>query len=222
MIAKPEAVLWDMDGTLVDTEHYFSDAAKDILTSRGGTWTTTIERALMGCTMEDLAATLNAAGAGLDPQQIIDRVVEEVGDRLRISIPWKAGASELLRELRDVGMSTALVTMSPRVLAEMVVGAIPFPAFDVIVTTDDVAHGKPAPDAYVLAASRLGADITQCVAIEDSAPGVSAAVAAGATVIAVPLAETILPMEGYVRWGSLVGRSEKDIMAVHALSLRRA
>ncbi|MDQ1135314.1 HAD superfamily hydrolase (TIGR01509 family) [Microbacterium sp. SORGH_AS 1204] len=220
MTSALAAVLWDMDGTIVDTEDFFTDAARDIVLQSGAAWTDDIEKALVGCTMEVLAATLIAAGVDLDPRLIIDRVVGRVGEQLETAIPWKSGASELLRELRDAGVSTALVTMSPRVLVQQVVAAIPFEAFDVIVTTDDVSNGKPAPDAYLLAASLLEVDIEQCVAIEDSGPGVASAVAAGAAVIAVPLPETPLPDAGYVRWDSLVGRSAQDLALVHARARR--
>ena len=105
---------------------------------------------------------------------------------VRRAVPWRPGARELLAEVREANIPTALVTMSWRRFATEVVEALPAGAFDASVVGDDVERGKPHPDPYLLAAERLGVDIRKCLAIEDSPTGVASALAAGATVLAVP------------------------------------
>ena len=105
---------------------------------------------------------------------------------MKREVPWRPGARELLADVRANQIPTALVTMSWRRFAMEVVDALPAGAFDVSVVGDDVERGKPHPDPYLLAAERLGVDITRCLAIEDSPTGVASALAAGATVLAVP------------------------------------
>ncbi|MEO9328429.1 HAD family hydrolase [Gordonia aurantiaca] len=214
MRRRPAAVLWDMDGTILDTEEYYNDSARGILVAHDVPWTEEIGLALNGCSLPDMARVLIDAGAGLTVDEIERRFILDVASRLRVAMPWKPGAESLLRELRTLGIPTALVTMSPRVLAEMVVDAIPFEAFDIVVTADDVERAKPAPDAYELAAAKLGVDIRECIAVEDSPPGIAAAVASGARVVGVPLEHLELEQSGFTRWDGLDGRTVEHMMAV--------
>ncbi|MGW0037577.1 HAD family hydrolase [Gordonia sp. NPDC003376] len=212
----PAAVLWDMDGTIVDTEEYFAESSRAILEEGGGRWTPEIALALHGATLPHMAQTLIAAGAVASVDAIVERFLVDVTASLTAEVPWKPGAAEILRELRLLGVPTALVTMSYRVLAEKVIAAMEFNPFDVVVTAEDVEHGKPAPDAYLLAARRLGVDIGDCIAVEDSAPGITAAVSAGAAVVGVPLAGHLLDREDFIRWEGLGGRTAGEIFEAHA------
>jgi HAD superfamily hydrolase (TIGR01509 family) len=120
-------------------------------------------------------------------------------------VPWRPGARELLEALRAEGVPSALVTMSWRSLADAVVAALPDGAFAVVVTGDEVAHGKPHPEPYRAAARLLGVEPEDCVAIEDSNTGAKSAVAAGCTVLCVPHHVPILEGERRVFVDSLRG-----------------
>ncbi|HEV7622879.1 MAG TPA: HAD family phosphatase [Amnibacterium sp.] len=212
----PAAVLWDMDGTLVDTEPDWMAAETALLARFGRAWTHEQAITLVGSGLEDAARVLQDNGAELDVPEIIDMMTDHVVGRLRERVPWRPGALELLAEVRDAGVPTALVTMSIRRMADAVAAAIPFPAFDLVVSGSDVAHQKPHPDPYHRAAAGLGVDITATVAIEDSAPGVASAVAAGAAVIGVPNVVALTASEAWTLWPTLAGRTLHDLRAVAA------
>ena len=181
------AVLWDMDGTLVDTEPYWIAAEYDIVESHGGTWSHEHALALVGSDLLDSGAYIRDHGpVPLTPHEIVEMLLDRVVASVREEIPWRPGARELLEECRLSPVPTALVTMSWRRFVEPVVEALPAGSFDTVVVGDDVANGKPHPEPYLLAARRLGADPARCLAIEDSPTGVASALAAGCTVLAVP------------------------------------
>jgi len=177
----PKAVLWDMDGTLVDSEPYWLLSESALAQDYGKVWTKEHGHELIGKSLYDSSAILKDRFdiKDLDAQQIIDRLTDSVIDKLQHSLPWRPGALELLMELRQVGVKTALVTMSMRRMALAVVEAIPFQAFDVVVAGDDVTHGKPHPEPYLKAAELLGVEPGECIAIEDSVTGLKSAEAAG-------------------------------------------
>jgi HAD superfamily hydrolase (TIGR01509 family) len=177
----PKAVLWDMDGTLVDSEPYWLLSESALAQDYGKVWTKEHGHELIGKSLYDSSAILKDRFdiKDLDAQQIIDRLTDSVIDKLQHSLPWRPGALELLMELRQAGVKTALVTMSMRRMALAVVEAIPFQAFDVVVAGDDVTHGKPHPEPYLKAAELLGVEPGECIAIEDSVTGLKSAEAAG-------------------------------------------
>ena len=219
----PAAVLWDMDGTIVDTEPYWMDAETELVAQYGGTWTHEEALTLVGQGLWHSARVLRSRGVELTEDEIIERLTDVVRERIsRGGLPWRPGARELLVDLRSVGVPTALVTMSIRSLASIVVETIDFDAFDVVVAGDDVEHSKPHPAAYLRAAELLGVDPVDCVAIEDSPPGVASASAAGAATIGVPL-NVPLPEDGsFVSWPTLAGRSVSDLSEVLVASKLRA
>nr|WP_268928555.1 HAD family phosphatase [Microbacterium sp. KUDC0406] len=215
--SRPSAVLWDMDGTLIDTEPYWMAAETELVESYGGTWTHEQALQLIGAGLLDSAKVFQAAGVDLEEQAIVDRLTDSVADALRTKgVPFRPGARELLADLRAAGIRTALVTMSLRRMASDVVDLIDFEAFDLVVAGDDVALPKPHPEPYLRAAELLGVDIEDTVAIEDSRTGVTAGVASGAVTIAVP---NLIPLDGlgaHVIWESLATRTAEDVIAVHA------
>lgn len=187
MTRPPAAVLWDMDGTLVDTEPYWMKAEWEIVSAHGGTWSKEHALAVVGADLLDTGAYMRDNGpVPLTPHEIVELLLDRVVDSIRVSIPWRPGARELLDEVRISATPSALVTMSWRRFAEPVVEALPAGSFDTVVVGDDVERGKPHPDPYLLAAERLGVDPRECLAIEDSPTGVASALAAGCTVLAVP------------------------------------
>ena len=183
----PHAVLWDMDGTLVDSEHYWSISQNRLAQSYGAVWTQEDEKGVIGSSLYDSSALIRDKFGIQDRsvQEIIDHLTEEVIEQLRQSLPWRPGALELLLDLKQAGIKTALVTMSMRKMALAVAESIPFPAFDVVIAGDDVRFGKPHPEPYLLAAETLGVRPQDCIAFEDSIPGLASAAAAGTHAIGV-------------------------------------
>lgn len=216
----PLAVLWDMDGTIVDTEPMWMRAETELVESFGGAWSHEQGLQLVGNGLYDSAAILIAAGVRLEPLEVIHWLTEHVQAQLEDGPPWRPGARELLAELRETAVPMGLVTMSFRGMAVQVAEAIGFPAFDVIVAGDDVTHHKPHPEPYLRAAAQLGVPIERCVAIEDSITGVASAVASGAATVAVPFIVPIPESPAYEIWPTLSGRGVQDL--ADALAERRA
>ncbi|WP_307793373.1 HAD family hydrolase [Microbacterium stercoris] len=213
----PAAVLWDMDGTLVDTEPYWMAAETPLVEEYGGTWTHEDALKMVGLNLEASSKILQAAGVALSPQEIISRLSAGViASCVEKGVPFRPGALELLRDLKQHGVKTALVTMSYRHMALAIVDLIGFDAFDVVVAGDDVERGKPFPDAYLQAAEQLGVDIAECVAIEDSPTGLSSAIASGAVSLGVPNFVSLDDAGADALWPTLAGRTAADLGVLHA------
>ncbi|HEX7834904.1 MAG TPA: HAD family phosphatase [Pseudolysinimonas sp.] len=212
--ALPAGVFWDMDGTLVDTEPYWLTAETALVESYGGVWSTEDGLQLVGSSMERSALILQSRGVDLGVDELVGRLTDRVLEQIRIAVPWRPGARELLSALREAGVPTALVTMSIGRMAEHVAGALGFTGFDAVVSGDQVSSGKPDPECYLLAAELLGVDPARSVAIEDSEYGVAAAVASGMATIAVPLHVPLPPSPAYTLWDSLDGRTPTDLADV--------
>ncbi|HEY2271158.1 MAG TPA: HAD family phosphatase [Jatrophihabitantaceae bacterium] len=182
-----EAVLFDMDGTLVDTEPYWIAAEYALVESFGGTWSDAHAHALVGNALIDSAIYIREhGGVDMDPPDIVERLLDDVVIATEKEIPWRPGARELLASLAERGVPCALVTMSYARLADTMTAQLPPGTFAAVVTGDQVSDGKPHPEAYLTAAARLGADPRMCVAIEDSTTGIASATAAGCVVIGIP------------------------------------
>jgi HAD superfamily hydrolase (TIGR01509 family) len=201
------AVLWDMDGTLVDTEPYWIASEFDIVERYGnGSWTHEHGLALVGKDLRDSAAYIREVGAmPLEIDEIVNLMMDGVIERCAEETPWRPGARDLLAELSELGVPCALVTMSWRRLTDAIVPLLPSGSFATIVTGDDVERGKPHPDPYLVAADRLGLDPRDCMAIEDSTLGARSADSAGCCTIVVPHAVPVAPEHGHHRLTSLAG-----------------
>ncbi|MFT4307097.1 MAG: HAD family phosphatase [Microbacterium sp.] len=211
----PAAVLWDMDGTLVDTEPYWMAAETPLVESFGGTWSHEQALAVVGLGLDDAARILQEAGVRMPVREIVDHLTARVLTALRErGVPFRPGACELLADLKAAGVPTALVTMSMRRMAETVAGLIGFPAFDLVVAGDDVTRPKPYPDPYLQACAALGVDPAETVAIEDSPGGVRAAVAAGSVTLGVPLMVSLTGAGAHALWPTLEGRTAADLAAL--------
>lgn len=224
MTQLPAAVLFDMDGTIVDTEPYWMTAESELVRSYGGTWSHDDGLSLVGNGLEVSAAVLQSRGVDLDVPAIIDRLTDRVTEQLaELGVPWRPGAQELLREVREAGIPTALVTMSFRRMAEQIARSIPFDSFapfDVIVTGDEVEHPKPHPEAYLTAAERLGVAASDSIAIEDSLGGLAAAVAAGTIAVGVPHLVPLPESGEHTIWPTLAGRTLADLRDLAAKKVR--
>ena len=185
----PAAVLFDMDGLLVDTEPVWTVAEVELARELGGEFTPELKAAIVGTRMEVAVPTvLRWFGAPAEAEDVartsvwlLERMVGLFAARPLV-LP---GVPELLEGLRQAGVPTALVSSSYRVLVDAVL-AHGIGPFEVTVAGDEVLHGKPHPQPYLLAAERLGVDPAGCVVLEDSPAGVASGEAAGCAVVAVP------------------------------------
>ena len=223
VLPLPAALLWDMDGTLIDTEPYWMAAETELVEAHGGVWTQVDAVRMIGSSMAVCAAELQSRGVELTVAQIADALNSRVGASVAAGIPWKAGALELLTELSAAGVPQALVTSSQAVLARPFADAVG--VFDVVVAGDDVTHSKPHPEPYLTAARLLGLDPAVCVAVEDSPSGVAAALASGARVVALasPSSVPTTPELSRVSWlTDLDLATLARVGAGHVLDLRAA
>ncbi|WP_323741056.1 HAD family phosphatase [Microbacterium abyssi] len=215
MSHKPQAVLWDMDGTLVDTEPYWMAAETALVESFGGTWSHEQAIQLVGNGLEDSARILRDAGVDMAPEAIVAHLTEEVRTALATQgVPFRPGARELLRDLQAAGIRTALVTMSLRRMARSVVDLMDFDAFEHIVAGDDADHPKPHPAPYLQAADLLGIDIADALVIEDSVTGLRSGLASGAVALGVPHMIPLDEAGAHALWPTLEGRTAGDIVDV--------
>ena len=190
-LSRPAAVLLDLDGTLLDSEPLWSAAARHLAEQQGRPWSTFDDHEIVGWSVPAVASYLRGRGVGQDETWIVDQLHALVGAAMLGSLPWRDGAFELLTLLRDAAVPVALVTMTYRRLADLVVRAAPGGTIQVLVTGDDVTWGKPHPEAYRTAARLLGVDPWRCVAVEDSPTGVAAALGSGAWTYAVDPSQPI-------------------------------
>ncbi len=176
-----------MDGTLVDTEPYWVESEFSLVEEHGGTWSHEHAMKLVGNDLLVSGRYLREhSGIALEPEQIVEELLDRVVKRVVEQVPWRPGARELLAELGAAGVPLALVTMSYQRFVEPILAALPSGAFDVVVTGDRVSRGKPHPEPYLTAAAGLAADPARSLAIEDSDTGARSAVAAGCPVLVVP------------------------------------
>jgi HAD superfamily hydrolase (TIGR01509 family) len=185
-----QAVLFDMDGLLVDTEPLWFEVECAVMTRLGGSWTAGDQAALIGGSMDrSVGYLLERATEPAEPDQVADWLRHGMAELLATrEVEPMPGAVELVREVRAAGLPCALVTSSEPIIADSVLAALARRAvsFDVIVSGADVTMPKPDPEPYQLAATKLGVDPRCCVALEDSPNGVSSALAAGCATVAVP------------------------------------
>ncbi|WP_256842975.1 HAD family hydrolase [Ornithinimicrobium cryptoxanthini] len=213
----PAAVLWDMDGTLIDTEPYWMAEEGQLIAEAGGTWTREDAEDLVGNDLirsaEIILARTPVTGT---PEEVVDRLLKGVVARTRAHLPWRPGAQELLQECVAAEVPCALVTMSWAPLADVLLESLPAGTFSAVVTGDQVTHGKPAPEPYLLAAERLGVQPVDCVALEDSGTGVRSAVAAGVPTIGIPHVVPIPDLAGVLSVPTLHGVTLQDLAALAA------
>jgi HAD superfamily hydrolase (TIGR01509 family) len=191
------AVLFDMDGLLVDTEPLWLETETEVMARLGATWTVQDQEALLGGSMRRTVSYLLSKATRPAPPLSVERWLNE-GMLQRVQdgrVVVQPGARELLAAVARAGLPHALVTSSQRLFAEAVLASTGL-AFPVTVCAEDVSVTKPDPEPYLLAAKLLEADPARCVALEDSPNGVASATAAGCYVVAVPSLVVIPPAPG--------------------------
>jgi HAD superfamily hydrolase (TIGR01509 family) len=182
-----EAVVFDMDGVIVDSEQVWDDVREQLAGERGGRWHDRAQADMMGMSSPEWSRYMHdVIGLAEPPEEINDEVVRRMLDRYRSRLPLIAGAVEAVRRLAP-HFSLGVASSSNRPLIETVLERSEIAdLFDAVVSSEEVAGGKPAPDVYLEAARRLGVASERAAAIEDSSNGLRAARAAGMRVIAVP------------------------------------
>jgi HAD superfamily hydrolase (TIGR01509 family) len=211
----PAAVLWDMDGTLVDSEKVWSVSLAETARRLGGELTAAARDAMIGSNMaRTLVLMFDDLGLDPDPARMTEAgqwLTARTGELFAAGLEWRPGALDALRMVRAAGWSTALVTNTERALTEMALESIGREHFTVTVCGDEVPHGKPAPDPYLRAAELLDVAAEDCLAVEDSPTGATAAERAGAAVLVVPCEVPVPAGPRRVHRGSLVGLTAEDI-----------
>ena len=153
---RPAAVLWDLDGTLVDTEPYWIECEYELVEAHGGTWSEEHAHAIVGSDLRESARYIREHGdVDLPIDEIVNQLLDGVIARVRRNVPWRPGARDLLAQLRTEKVPCALVTMSWRRLADAVVGELPRGSFAATIVGDEVRRGKPHPEPYLAAARAL-------------------------------------------------------------------
>lgn len=213
---RPAAVMWDMDGTIIDSEPYWVAAEIELVERFGGAWTHEDGLKLVGQGLPHAATLLQRAGADLSADQIISQLTDRVIESLNDTVPWRPGAVQMMQAVAAAGIPQALVTMSIERMATLVAELVPDSPFSVIVAGDHVTNGKPDPEAYLLAASQLGVDINDCVALEDSVAGITSAARSGAVTIGLPHLVDVTHAPATELWPSLAEKSAQDLFDTFA------
>jgi HAD superfamily hydrolase (TIGR01509 family) len=210
-----QAVLWDMDGTLVDTEPYWIATEYAMAEKYGATWSEAHALELVG---NDLVSSgryiKQVMGLDLSPEEIVEELLDGVVAMVDEAVPWRPGAVELLTSLTEAGVRCGLVTMSYSRFVAPILTHLPPETFRVVVTGEQVANGKPHPEPYLTAAASLGVPPGECLAIEDSNTGAKSAEEAGCTVLVVENHVPVLDGPRRVFRDTLEGLTVTELVAL--------
>jgi HAD superfamily hydrolase (TIGR01509 family) len=214
---KPAAVLFDMDGTLFDSEKLWDIAIDELAEVYGAVVPNEVRTAMVGRAVAECMLLLHAAigQPWRDSQTSADWIYNRVEQLFAVALQWRPGAQELLHEVRAAGVPTALVTSTNRQVVEVALDTLGRHNFDVEICGDEVEFTKPHPDPYQRAARSLGVDPADCVVIEDSPTGVASGLAAGSRVLGVPHAVPLASEGGRLTLvPSLAGVTLADLAAL--------
>ncbi|MFH8444166.1 HAD family hydrolase [Streptomyces sp. NPDC018026] len=213
-----QAVLLDMDGTLVDTEGFWWDVELDVFASLGHTLDDSWRHVVVGGPMTRSAGFLiEATGADITLAELSVLLNDGFEQRIGRDLPLMPGAARLLAELSAHDIPTALVSASHRRIIDRVLKTLGPQNFALTVAGDEVPRTKPHPDPYLAAAAGLGADPARCAVVEDTATGVAAAESAGCHVVAVP---SVAPITPAARRTVVASLEEVDLTFLRGLMTR--
>ena len=187
-----EAVFFDMDGLMVDSEPEWFQSEVEVTSPFGYTWLEVDQIACLGGPLSKVGQYMfDKCGQQRSPEYFTQALIDTQVARMRGNTPTMPGAMELVRELQSHGIKTALVSASPRNIVDAVLDNVGHDLFPFSISADDVQNTKPDPEGYLKAASMSGSEITNCLVFEDSLTGMNAAIASGAYLIGVPHLVTI-------------------------------
>jgi len=213
--AQLAAVLFDMDGTLLDSEKVWDVALDDLAHYLGGELSDAARRRMVGSSLaRSIAIMHHDLDIDADPESSGAYLTDRTAELFATSLVWKPGAHELLVAVHDAELPAALVTSTHRRLTEIALDTIGRQYFAATICGDEVAHPKPAPDPYLRAAQLLDVRAADCVAIEDSPLGIASAEAAGCAVLAVPSEVPLEPAPGRTVVPSLADITVADLAAL--------
>lgn len=215
-----QAVLFDMDGTLTDSERLWTIALEQVAHYYGGSLTQQTREAMVG---QDMWATIDLLhselGVDAEPTDTARMLTEQTLGIFRDGLPFKDGARQLLEQVRAAGLRTALVTATYRDLVDVALDTLGRNTFDVTVPGDEVTHNKPDPAPYLRALELLGLPADACLVVEDSPIGSRSATEAGLGVLVVPSEIAVPPGPGLAFVETLVGVDVPGLRAIHAALL---
>lgn len=187
-----EAVFFDMDGLMVDSEPEWFQSEVEVTSPFGYTWLEIDQIACLGGPLSKVGQYMfDKCGQQRSPQYFTQALIDTQVARMRGNTPTMPGAIELVRELQSHGIKTALVSASPRNIVDAVLDNLGHDLFPFSISADDVTKTKPDPEGYLKAANMSGSSISNCLIFEDSLTGMNAAIASGAYLIGVPHLVTI-------------------------------
>jgi len=182
-----DAVFFDMDGLLVDSEPEWLKSESEISAAYGYQWTSQDQVACLGGPLSRVGQYMHEkCNQAETPDFFTRKIVEVQSEKMRSHTPFMPGAYELVKDLQKNGVKTGLVSASPRIIVDAVLDNVGAELFPFSISSDDVERTKPHPDAYLKAAQLTNSDIENCLVFEDSLTGVGAATSSGAWLVAVP------------------------------------
>lgn len=212
---KMRAVLFDMDGTLINSEPYWLIAETALMSRFGHTWTDLDQAHCIGGPLPKVGAYMaELSGGAADALFFETELVRLVAEEFSNGLEFMPGAEELVQELLMANIPLALVSASPRLLVNSAIALLPPGTFVTTISSQDVRVSKPDPESYLLAASRLGVDISQCLVLEDSKTGIDAGLASGAVVIGIPHIITYPPSRRLHIRSDLVGLTVQHLREI--------
>lgn len=208
-----QAILWDMDGTLVDTEPMWIQCEAELMSEFGYTWSDEDSHFCIGGPMEKVQNYMaEKSGSEIEPQWFGNRLVEMMLKRMRDGVEVKSGVLDLLHEARSSGLKQAIVSASRRPIVDAVMTGLGFP-FDHSISASEVTISKPHPESYLRAASFFEIDIEGCVVFEDSLTGIRSGLDSGALTLG--LTEHEFDHANYIRLGDLSGFGFPELVSTH-------
>jgi len=212
---KLEAVLFDMDGTLINSEPYWLAAERALMARYDHVWTDEDQSHCIGGPLPKVGAYMSQLARGADaPEYFETELVRMVADQFLNGLEFMPGAEELVHNLVAEGVPMALVSASPRMLVDSALKLLPAGTFITSVSSQDVQISKPHPESYLKAATHLEVDITNCLVLEDSKTGIDAGLSSGAVVIGIPHIITYPPSPRLHLRRDLVGLGAHDLRQI--------
>jgi HAD superfamily hydrolase (TIGR01509 family) len=210
-----EAVLFDMDGTLINSEPYWLISERALMARYGHTWTDEDQSYCIGGPLPKVGAYMSSLAQGAEDAQFFeDELVRLVAQQFTNGLEFMPGAKELVGLLAEREIPMALVSASPRLLVDSAIALLPEGTFKTSISSQDVTVSKPNPESYLLAAEHLNVSITNCLVLEDSKTGIDAGLASGAVVIGIPHIITYPPSARLHIRRDLLGMSLEDLETI--------